>query len=76
LPDGDVDAYEYAVDLRLVALRGAVASDATRDFKRVLRRHARLKLEQRKQLADIYAELGNPRRGDAAYTLFNLLFLT
>ncbi len=63
LPDGGplVEAYEFDIELRAVALRGAVASDAKLDFQRALRRHARFKLEQRAQLADIYAELGNPR---------------
>ncbi|KAK9845493.1 hypothetical protein WJX81_007872 [Elliptochloris bilobata] len=51
----------------MVALRGAVSSTAALDFRRALRRHARFKLEQRAQLADIYAELVAPRkRGSAA----------
>ena len=64
LPPGasdPVEAYALDVGLRAVALRGAVSSKAAMDFKRVLRRHARFKLEQRAQLADLYAELSATR---------------
>lgn len=62
LPDGStVFAYELDVDLKIVALRGSVPSDAILDFRRALSKYGRFQLAQKPQIADIFEELGQPR---------------
>lgn len=62
LPDGStVFAYELDVDLKIVALRSSVPSDAILDFRRALSKYGHFQLAQRPQIADIFEELGQPR---------------
>ena len=62
LPDGStVFAYELDIDLKIVALRSSVPSDAILDFRRALSKYGRFQLAQKPQIADIFEELGQPR---------------
>ncbi|CAL8462508.1 g2041 [Coccomyxa elongata] len=67
LPDGStVFAYELDVDLKIVALRGSVPSDAILDFRRALSKYGRFQLAQKPQTADIFEELGQPSKKNSA----------
>lgn len=57
-----VQAWEFDVPLRVVALRGSVPGAWPADFKAAAGRHAKLAFEQRAQLADIYDELTGGRQ--------------
>lgn len=50
-------AWEFDVPLRVVGLQGSVPGQWKADFNAVTGGHAKLALQQRKQLADIYGEL-------------------
>ncbi len=50
-------AWEFDVPLRVVGLQGSVPGQWKADFNSVTGGHAKLALQQRKQLADIYGEL-------------------
>ena len=57
-----LQAWEFDVPLRVVALRSSVPGAWPADFRAVAGKHARFSLEQRGQLADIYSELTDRRQ--------------
>ena len=60
LPDGSTEmAYEFAIAMQVVALRGTVPADVNLEFQKALSKWGRLRLSQRSQLKDIFEELGN-----------------
>lgn len=60
-PGGEtLQALELDVGLRIVALSGSVPAQWEQDFKMALRGKAKISLERRKQLVDIFDELSQP----------------
>lgn len=69
LANGDtVQAWEFDVPLRVVGLQGSVPGQWAQDFRAIAGSKAQLKLQQRRQLANIYSEItaANPKDKSAA----------
>lgn len=58
-----LEAWEFDVPLRVVALRGSVPAQWSADFQATAGRHSRLAMQQRLQLQEIFDELGQSRYG-------------
>ena len=56
-----VEAWEFDVPLRVVALRGSVPAQGSADFQAAAGRHSKLTLQQRQQLQEIFDELSKSR---------------